>query len=275
MSFLRLVTDALTGRFESLYDFLTHLKGDVLESWAETMGLPLIAFLIAGLVLSIGLGFFGYKLIKLVLSLSAAGFGFAVGYEAIMAMESVWFREAVAIASGAVFALLLLWLTFGRSSYVWFSLVFLFGAGISLNYLNDSWFTAAFVGLSLGLLSILVFRWGYILLSSALCACFAVGFLYMLAPEASVFYLGTIRSFGPVVVMAMAALMALAQLLMNPPRRYKYVRVLHKPAASEKEEAPAPEQKRRSKDKKAKRSKKTDDEPVSSAEEPVPASSEL
>ena len=139
-----------------------------------------------GIGLALIVGLFGYKLIKLLLSLSFAAVGYTVGTQLFLFLGSkitnipTW-AEYVC---GGILAILFLCMSFAKFSYVWF------GSAVLMGYVAASLFIPAEypllilgAALVIGLISVMLIRTMFVLTTSLGAGLLCVNFVFEIVPS--------------------------------------------------------------------------------------------
>lgn len=178
----------------SLYDLLSEMIGRTSELAAKVEVSERSAF-IAGTVLAVIVGLLGYRLIKIFMGLFIGLVGYLAGVElffylrattSVIAPAPEWISYVV----GAFLAVMFMALGFSKFSYAVFVLYALIGFNF-LNYYLPNHFLLAMAGaVVLALLSTLVIRFSFVLISSAIGGFAAVMYLAALLPKVRFLHLG-------------------------------------------------------------------------------------
>lgn len=162
---------------------------------AEKFGVATISMLIVGAVLALILGLFGYRLIKLFMGI---GIGL-VGYFAGLVLFS-YLQETVSMFSmlpswiayilGAVLALIFMILGFSRFSYAMFAMFALAGYYFTDLYLPNHLLLAIAGAAVVALLSVLLVRFSFIVVSSAIGGFVAMVYASAIFPNVGILQLG-------------------------------------------------------------------------------------
>ena len=139
-----------------------------------------------GIGLALIVGLFGYKMIKLLLSLGFAAVGYTAGTQLFLFLGSKienlpgW-AEYVC---GGVLALLFLCMSFAKFSYVWFGSAVLMG-GVAASLFIPEEYPLLILGAALviGLISVMLIRTRFILTSSFGAGLLCVNFTFGLLPS--------------------------------------------------------------------------------------------
>ena len=139
-----------------------------------------------GIGLALIVGLFGYKLIKLLLSVSFAAVGYTVGAELFLFLGTKinslhgWMEYVC----GGIIAVLFLSMAFAKFSYVWFASAFLIGlVGASL-FIPQEYSSVIFgAALVISLISIMLIRTMFILTTSFGAGILCVNFVFEIVPS--------------------------------------------------------------------------------------------
>ena len=157
------------------------------------------AMFVAGAILAAVIGLLGYRLIKPIMGIFIGLVGYFAGVElfrylrettSVIAKAPEWTGYIV----GAVIALMVMSLGFAKFSYAMFTLFAVIGYNFIARELPGRWLIAVAGAVVLALLSILVVRFSFILLTSAVGGFGLVAYLGELLPKANFLQLGEARA---------------------------------------------------------------------------------
>ena len=199
------ITTMLDGLNKSISDFA-----------AEIVINPAILFGI-GIAVAAIIGLFGYKMIKLLLSLSMAYLGYGIGVEVykLLAEKTTGVPEWMTYVCGALLAVLFLCLAFAKFSYIWFGCATVLGFAV-MSVLIPEGYTWVMLGgaLILGVIAIMLIRTMFVLATSLIASTLCVSFLSRILTEWSFLQIGE-NTYALWVVGALAVIFALVQFLSN------------------------------------------------------------
>ena len=200
-----------------LFALLTKLT-DGLTAGAEGFGIPPMVFYIIGLVAALGIGVFGYKLIKLLTAAVAAVVGYYfVGAELFFLVEG-WLNldlpQWVPYIPAAIFGALFFLLAFKKFSYAFYTVMAL--VGFVLGYFYTKSITLAIGGaILLALLCMFILRVSFILLTSVSAAFVSVAMVSALVPSLELLKLSYTNWIGLAIVGGVALVLIALQLIIT------------------------------------------------------------
>jgi len=185
-----------------------------IAAFAESISVPAFIFYVLGAVLAVGAGFLGYKLIKLLVSLSFTVVGYALGEELYLLVAGYFKLESfdwLAYVAGAVVAILFFFLAFKKFSYAFCAVMGVVGFMLGFFYVHDV-SLALGCGIVLALVCMFMIRPAFILLTSGGGAFVAVSMVSALLPDVS--YLKLNEGYiGLLVALGLTVLFVLVQVL--------------------------------------------------------------
>ena len=205
------------GRASSkdIFQVLTDLN-ERLSAWATQLDIGAWVFFLVGLLATFAVGFFGYKLIKLILAL---GFGY-IGYFVGVALTDVltdrfeWLPEWSCYIFGALVAILFLCMAFAKFSYALFSVFAFAGYCVTMFYF-DNQVLAVGGAIVLAVLSVTLIRTVFILATSFGCGMLSVSFLAQLLPKVELLQMGEGKWFALCLALGLTAVFAVVQFVIN------------------------------------------------------------
>lgn len=210
------VTDLIDfAKSKDIFSALESFNG-LLEEWADRLNMNVAILLWAGVALSVIIGFFGYKLIKPIMALGFGYIGYFVG-EGIFDLLSEHITQIpdwTVYVIGGVVAVLFMCLAFIKFSYAMFTVAAVFGYFIAFFYTQDSVLAIGGAFL-LAMLSVLLIRTVFILLSSFVCGITTVSLLSHIFPKASLLQLGNNQWMAICLTIGIALLFAVVQFVIN------------------------------------------------------------
>lgn len=202
---LELLTSTLDNLNHTLSDLAAQFSIDVRILFGVGIGLALIV------------GLFGYKMIKLLLSLSFAGVGYYAGTELFLFLGSkidgipAW-AEYVC---GGVLAVVFLCLSFAKFSYVWFGSAVLLGSAVASIFIPAEYpLLILGAALIIGLISVMLIRTTFVLTTSCIAGIVCVSFTAQLLPGWTWLGLAT-GGYGMWIALGIALVLALIQFTTN------------------------------------------------------------
>lgn len=195
----------------------------LLERFSAFIKLDTKISLIIAAVLALVVGFLGYRLKRLVMGVT---FG-AVGYFAGVALLPFLQEKIAALANagdmikyvvGGAFAAILLILAFAKYQYAMFAAYALIGYDLVYVYVSQSVLLLVGGALLLGLLSVLLVRFGYIVLTSVAGGFTGVIFLSALLPDVAVLKLGTDQT-ALWIALGVSVIFLLLQYIIRPRKK--------------------------------------------------------
>ena len=167
---------------KDVYRVLSDLNAS-LEAWAKQLGFDAWILFLAGLVAAVVVGFFGYKMIKLLMGLGLAYVGYFVGVEIFLNVQKslTWLPEWSSYIFGALVALLFMSLAVAKFSYAVYTAFALIGYCVTLFYTNNA-VLAVGGAVIFAILSVSLIRTVFICMSSFVSALLSVAFLSKLLP---------------------------------------------------------------------------------------------
>lgn len=205
---------------KNAYGVLNDLNSS-LEAWAAQLGFDAWILFLAGLIAAIIVGFFGYKMIKLIMGLGLAYVGYFVGFEIFLIVQKTfaWLPEWTSYIFGAVIALLFLSLAVAKFSYALYTAFALLGYCVTLFY-TDNAVLAIGGAVIFAILSVSLIRTVFICTSSVLAGVLSVAFLAKLLPKLTFLQFGEGQWVALVVALVLALIFIAVQAAMNV-RRYE------------------------------------------------------
>jgi len=208
MTLAELLNYIKTASTKDIYQVLSDVNGAV-TSLADGIGVASLYLFIAALVLTVGVGFFGYKLIKLVSSLAMAYVGYFMGIEFfnIIQPSLSWLPQWSSYVIAAVIAIAFLLLAFSKFSYTVFTLSAVIGYFITMFYVDNPVFAVG-GALVFAMLSVHFLRIVFIAETSFAGGLLAISFLSQIFPDVALFDIAgesiptIILTYGVVLVFA-------------------------------------------------------------------------
>ncbi len=200
---------------KNIFQVLNDLN-DAISNAAEKIGIPGLVFLLLGLALSLAIGFFGYKQVKLLMMVGLGCIGYFVGAAHIAsAQESItWLPDWSAYILGAVFAICFAGLAFFKFSYALFGFSTV-AAYIMVLFYTSEQLIALGAAIVFAFLAVTLLRTVFILTSSALCGFLTVSFLSAIFPKASFLQLGAGKWGSMILSIAFFVVFAVVQFVLN------------------------------------------------------------
>lgn len=200
---------------KDLFQVLKAMNG-VLADAAESIGLPTFVLFAVGLAAATVAGFFGYKLIKLLMGVCLGGVGYFVGVALfeLWGETAEWLPEWGCYICGAVFAVAFFCLAFAKFSYVVYSAFALAGYCTVMFYFENAVLAVGFA-IVLAMVSVSWIRTAFVLASSFVSGVLCVAFLSELLPKVELLQLGEGAWFALCLGVALAALFAVVQFVTN------------------------------------------------------------
>ncbi|MBQ9132655.1 MAG: hypothetical protein IJX62_09345 [Clostridia bacterium] len=202
-------TNAITEMLSGLNDRISDFASDIVINSAILFGI--------GIALAAIVGLFGYKMIKLLLSLSMAYLGYGIGIELykLMAEKISNAPQWMEYVCGGLLAVLFLCMAFAKFSYIWFGCATILGFTV-MTVLIPAPYTWVMIGgaLILGLLSVMLIRTMFVLTTSLLASTLCVNFLSQILTKWSFLRIGE-SAYALYVVAALAVIFALVQFISN------------------------------------------------------------
>ncbi|MBE6553802.1 MAG: hypothetical protein E7666_05605 [Ruminococcaceae bacterium] len=194
---------------KDVYSVLADL-GNTIENLAEEIKIGSWILFLIGLAITVGIGFFGYKLIKLVMGLGMAYVGYFVGVEffALVHQTLDWIPAWCAYICGAVIALLFMAFAFVKFSYTIYAAFALIGYCVVMFYTENT-VLALGGAVLLATLSVSLIRTVFITATSFFCGMLTVTFLSKLLPALTFLQFGQ-KNWGALVVAAIFFLVYLS-----------------------------------------------------------------
>ncbi len=200
--------------FKLLSDVATGTIGQI----AEGIGLSASIFYIVGLLLAVGIGVFGYKLIKLLLALIAAGIGYyLVGvqlYNLFVQMTGLQLVGMLAYVPAIIFAVLFFFIGFKKFSYAFYTIMALIGFLITYVF-TQAIFLAVGGAVLLALLCMFMVRVSFILLTSLAAGFISVLCLHGMLPNILLFDMAFDNMIGVLVALGVSLIFAIVQLIIT------------------------------------------------------------
>ncbi len=215
MALIQLITEFLRGMTVGGYSLLREINV-LIQDAAGQIGVPELALFIAGIVLTVVCGLFGYKLIKLMLSL-CGGF---VGYFAGKELFALWEEQVGDLPDGLVYlfaaliAVALIALSFWKFSYAWFCIVGAVTYALIWYVAPEQYLLMLAGALIAGFASMAMIRTSFVLLESFACASLGVSFLSACLPDVAWLKV-TSEGKGMMIAVAVAVVFALVQFLIS------------------------------------------------------------
>lgn len=170
-----------------------------------------------GIGLALIVGLFGYKMIKLLLSLSFAAVGYSAGTQLFLFLGSKisGLPEWAEYVCGGVLALLFLCMSFAKFSYVWFGSAVLMG-GVAASLFIPAEYPLLILGAALviGLISVMLIRTMFVLTTSFGAGLLCVNFAFGLLPSMNWLNLQS-SNYALWIAVAIAVVLALVQFATN------------------------------------------------------------
>ena len=157
-----------------------------LETWAKQLGFEAWILFLAGLIATVLVGFFGYKMIKMLMGLGLAYVGYFVGVEIFLIAQKTlsWIPEWACYIFGAVIGILFMSMAVVKFSYTLYTAFAILGYCVTLFY-TDNAVLAVGGAVVFAILSVSLMRLLFILCSSFLCGILSITFLSKLLPRIS------------------------------------------------------------------------------------------
>lgn len=215
MALIGLITDFLHGMTLDGFSFLSELNRLMKEFAASICLIDTVLFVFGILAVTV-FGLFGYKLIKLELSLCGAFLGYFAGKELFLFLESRVgdLPDWLIYLFGAVIAALLIVLTFWKFSYAWFCMLGAVTYAVIWYYAPENYLLMLAGSLVVALLSIAMIRTSFVLINSFFCASLGVSFLSACLPDVTWLQI-TPESYGMAVVAVVAVVFALVEFMIS------------------------------------------------------------
>ncbi len=200
-----------------LFGLLAKLT-DGLTQGAEGLGISPMVFYIVGLVAALGIGVFGYKLIKLLTAAIAA----VIGYYFVGAELYFWLSATlnldlptwVPYIPAAIFGALFFLMAFKKFSYAFYTVMALLGFVLTYFYTTNI-VLAVGGALLLALLSMFILRVSFILLTSVSAAFVGVSMVSAMVPSLELLKLSYTNWIGLAIVGVIALVMIAVQLIIT------------------------------------------------------------
>ncbi len=178
----------------NVYELLKGLISRTSEA-AGKLDVSQTSMFIAGAALALIIGLIGYRLIKVIMGIAIGAVGYFAGVElfvylqentSVIAKAPDWIGYVI----GAILAVVFMSLGFSKFSYAMFAMFALIGYNFTAYYLPDRALLAVAGAVVLALLSTLVVRFSFIVISSAIGGFAGVMYLGELIPKANFLQLG-------------------------------------------------------------------------------------
>lgn len=189
----------------------------VFQLVADSTKIPVIVWGIVGVLIAVAIGVLGYKLIKPVLAAVMACIGFFAGVDVYLTFiwqkvewMPVWSCYVIAVILAALFFLL----TWKRPMGGMFSFAAVVGFTL-VSFYTDSMVIIMAGGILLAMLSAIITRFVFILVTGALSGLFAVCSLSQILPNVEFFQIKNDNMIALIVVGAVALLFVVVQLIIN------------------------------------------------------------
>lgn len=178
-----------------VYELLDQLNGKVADL-AKSVHLKAFLLYIAGAVLAVLFGFFGYKLVRFILGLGLGSLGYCVGIELFHYLQTnvEFIKDApawTAYVLGGFLALVFLTFGFAKFPYAVFTAFAFVGYYLITHYVSDNVLLGIGGALLLALISSAIVRTAFILLTSAAGGFIGVSFFSAIFPEVEFLKFGT------------------------------------------------------------------------------------
>jgi len=215
MNLIHLITDFLRGMTLDGFSFLYELNR-LMSAFAASIGLIDTVLFIIGILLAVAFGIFGYKLIKLELSLGGAFLGYFAGTELFLFLEKNVgdMPDWLAYVFGVLIAALLIVLIFWKFSYAWFCILAAITYAVIWYYAPGNHLLMLVGALAVGLVSMAMIRTSFVLVNGFLCAALGVSFLSACLPDVALLRLSQ-DTYGIATVGIVAVVFALIELLIS------------------------------------------------------------
>ena len=200
----------------NLTSVLSDLNTKISDFAAEIVLDPKILFGI-GIALAAIIGLFGYKMIKLILSLSMAYVGYEVGADLIaLVAEKIEGTPAwMEYVCGGLIDVVLLAMAFAKFSYVWFGSAAVLGYMVMTMFVPSTYGWLALGGaLLIAMLAVMLIRTMFVLATSFISGALCVSFLSAMFPNWTLLNLGE-SAYAIWFVCGVAILFALVQFISN------------------------------------------------------------
>jgi hypothetical protein len=186
--------------------------GASLEAWAKQLGFDAWIMFLAALAATVLVGFFGYKMIKVLMGLGLAYVGYFVGVEIFtVAKETLtWLPGWSVYILGALIGILFMSLAVAKFSYATYTAFAIVGYALTLFY-TDNAVLAVGGAVILAILSVSLLRVVFILTSSVACGMLSISFLSRLLPKLEFLKLGE----GQWIALGAALVLALIFILVQ------------------------------------------------------------
>ena len=205
------------GRASSkdVFGVLTDLN-EKLSAWAKEIDISAWILFAVGLILAAAVGFFAYKLIKLIMALGFGYIGYFVGVElaGLFSDKAEWLPEWSCYVFGAAVAIVFLGMAFAKFSYALFAVSGIAGYCVTLFYF-DSQVLAVGGAIVLAVLSVTMIRTVFILASSFVCGMLCASFLAQLLPKVEFLQMVEGKWFSLCLALGLTAVFAVVQFVIN------------------------------------------------------------
>ncbi len=166
--------------FTILKDFTT-----AITDFAASKGIQSWLIFGAGILISILIGLFAVRIVKLLLALMMGYVGYAVGVAVFTFFAKDQANaEWMAYAAGAVAAIIFFALAYAKFSYAYFTLAAYIGYIVGLYYFDNNTVIAIGAGLLIGFIAAVFARVFFVLLTSLTSGAIVASFLAALLPNA-------------------------------------------------------------------------------------------
>ncbi len=201
-------------------DLLTLLSNatDAINEFAEGFGIPAFLFYIIGLVLAVGVGILGYKLIKLLSALIVAVAGYyLVGgelYFLLVDWMGLELSEWLVYIPAAIFGVIFFFIGFKKFSYAFFALMALIGYALTYFY-TEVTLLAIGAAILLAFVCMYMVRFSFIVLTSFAAGMVSVACLSALLPDIIFFQMAYDNLIGVLIAVGVALIFAIIQLVIT------------------------------------------------------------
>ena len=215
MTLTNLLDYLKTAGTKDVFQVLNDLNAAV-SAWAAEINIKAWILFLVGLVISVAIGFLGYKMIKLVMGLGLAYVGYFVGVELFRILYKTydWMPDWIMYIVGAVLAVAFLFLAFAKFSYVIFSVSALLSYFVLMFYTDNAVLSIG-VAVVIAMLSISLIRTVFIVGSSLICGVLTVSFLSQLLPKLTFLRLEEGKLVSLIIALVLAVLFAVIQFVVN------------------------------------------------------------
>ena len=200
---------------KDVYMVLSDLSSTI-EAWAKQLGFDAWILFLVGLVAAVVVGFFGYKMIKLMMGLGLAYVGYFVGFEIYTLMQKslTWLPAWGTYIFGAIIAILFMSLAVAKFSYALYTVFALVGYCVTLFY-TDNAVLAVGGAVIFAILSVSLIRIVFICTSSFLGGMLSISFLSKLLPKLTFLQFGKGQWLALVAAIVLTLIFVVVQFAIN------------------------------------------------------------